>query len=81
MFSRRSTKAQVARSITFALGTDALKAKSKSSRGGGLLEAGAADALLELLAVPALDLVRQQPVHELAVAEVIVDGLAGAQFE
>jgi len=48
---------------------------------GGVLEAGAADALLELLAVAAVDFVGEQAVEKLAMREVVVDRLSGAELE
>jgi hypothetical protein len=45
------------------------------------LEVGAAQTLVELAAVAALDLIAEQAVEELGVRQVVIGGLSGAQIE
>jgi hypothetical protein len=45
------------------------------------LEARAADARLELLGIAALDLIGEQAIQELAMRQVVLDGLPCAQLE
>ena len=47
----------------------------------GVLEGGAANALLELFAVAALDLIAEQTIEKLAIGEAVVGGLSSAQLE
>ena len=80
-FSWRSMKLQVGRSMISSLGDLRVEGEVEVLEGLAVLEAGAAQAELELLGVAPFDLVGQQPEEELAMREVVVDGLARAQLE
>ena len=63
------------------LGDGGVEEEVEVLEGAIALEAGAAEALVELPAVAAFGLVVEQAIEELAVADAVVDGLAGAQVE